>query len=503
MIRFLLTLGFALWSGLAAAQDITAHAVPVGEGPGAIGWSSVGPCTAGLAIIGQGAGADPICGTQSIPYTNITGVPANTFLGNNTGSTGPALGLTVNQSLALMTSTSGGGTLNFLRADGTWAVPPSSNVTGTTSLSGASITYSSGQNNLLVIRSNSGSPMSDTLPGTSPGVLPNNTVIRVKNADTGGVLAINVGSGATLTGQLANTGWIYICPGQTVAFYSNGTNYFSIDQPSTCILTANTTIFLAQSGSNTANGLTSGTPLASLQTAWNLLQNSFNANANITTLKLADGTYSGSAILSGPIPGQTGGDNTRAGAINDSSVRIVGNTTTPTNVVVTSTAPLGTINVYAAARVAITGMQISNTSGFYDLYSVGSWASTQNIAWGTASAIQAATNSGGFIELYTPYSIVAGSGCHIIAGQGGFVQFLGNGLVAATITLVGTPNFSSGFACAQSGYISVSIANSFSGAATGQRFSVDLNGVIDSGGNGTSYFPGNSAGGISSGGQYQ
>jgi|SRR5882724_978927 len=67
----------------------------------------------------------------TIPYTSITGLPANTFLGNNTGSPANAIALTATQATAglnLFTSglqglvpASGGGTTNFLRADGTFA----------------------------------------------------------------------------------------------------------------------------------------------------------------------------------------------------------------------------------------------------------------------------------------------------------------------------------------------------------------------------------------------
>jgi hypothetical protein len=59
-----------------------------------------------------------------------------TIKGNNTGSTGPALDLTVVQvnailpvfttSLNGLVPLSGGGTTNFLRADGTWVMPAGS-----------------------------------------------------------------------------------------------------------------------------------------------------------------------------------------------------------------------------------------------------------------------------------------------------------------------------------------------------------------------------------------
>lgn len=72
----------------------------------------------------------------SIPYTSITGVPANSFLGNNTGSPANALALSQAQATALLNQfttslqglapASGGGTVNFLRADGSWVSPAAS-----------------------------------------------------------------------------------------------------------------------------------------------------------------------------------------------------------------------------------------------------------------------------------------------------------------------------------------------------------------------------------------
>src|SRR5688572_30652167 len=66
-------------------------------------------------------------------YIQFEDISAATFLGRLTG-TGPAIELTATEATSLLdifTSTdkglvpfSGGGTTNFLRADGTWAVPP-------------------------------------------------------------------------------------------------------------------------------------------------------------------------------------------------------------------------------------------------------------------------------------------------------------------------------------------------------------------------------------------
>src|ERR1035437_9164555 len=74
--------------------------------------------------------AGSISGTNVVTNSNLSQMTANTIKGNNTGSTANAADLTVanvNAILPVFTSTlnglvplSGGGTTNYLRADGTW-----------------------------------------------------------------------------------------------------------------------------------------------------------------------------------------------------------------------------------------------------------------------------------------------------------------------------------------------------------------------------------------------
>ncbi len=71
-----------------------------------------------------------------------------------------------------------------------------------------------------------------------------------------------------------------------------------------------------------------------------------------------------------------------------------------------------------------------------------------------------------------------------------------------TVTLAGTPAFSLAYAFASdTSLISVSSVT-FSGSATGTRYNVSANGVIDTAGGGATYLPGNSAGVAATGGQY-
>jgi hypothetical protein len=75
------------------------------------------------------------------------------------------------------------------------------------------------------------------------------------------------------------------------------------------------------------------------------------------------------------------------------------------------------------------------------------------------------------------------------------------GSPAITVTLVGTPNFNSGFVAASDGTVLAPV-NTFAGGATGPRYLAVLNGVIDTQGRGSNYFPGSVAGSTQTGGQY-
>lgn len=84
-MKKLLTISIVLLASVALAQDITNHSVPVGGGPGAVGWRSVGPCTTSQVILGAGASADPVCGsaTAAIPSNSVT----NSMLSNMANGT--------------------------------------------------------------------------------------------------------------------------------------------------------------------------------------------------------------------------------------------------------------------------------------------------------------------------------------------------------------------------------------------------------------------------------
>lgn len=109
------------------------------------------------------------------------------------------------------------------------------------------------------------------------------------------------------------------------------------------------------------------------------------------------------------------------------------------------------------------------------------------------------STASGTISCDGDYSITGGAQVHIISNQ---AAILYSGFVV-TITLTGTPAFSLAFAVANRvGLLLCFSSYTFTGAATGQRYIAQLNGVIDTGGAGTTFFPGSIAGTTPTGGQY-
>ena len=62
--------------------------------------------------------------------------------------------------------------------------------------------------------------------------------------------------------------------------------------------------------------------------------------------------------------------------------------------------------------------------------------------------------------------------------------------------------FRSAYAYVESAGVYQSYSMTFSGSATGSRYTVNLNGAVYTAGAGANYFPGNAAGSAATGGQY-
>lgn len=251
------------------------------------------------------------------------------------------------------------------------------------------------------------------------------------------------------------------------------------------VLSAPTTYYVATSG-NDSNPGTIGSPWLTIQHALNYVKQYVDTAGYAVTISVGDGTYAENVTVSGNF---TGGG----------TVTIQGNTTTPANCNITP-ASSDAISLSLGARLSIAGFKINASSGNSINCGPGciaTIAGNMNFAACASTSAHLYANFGGQIINSSNYTISAGGGMHVRSFVGGIIQAENR-----TYVLSGTPAFVNSFANASNGGI-IEIYNAvFSGAATGSRYSVAINGIIDTGGGGASYLPGNSAGSDATGGQY-
>jgi len=243
-------------------------------------------------------------------------------------------------------------------------------------------------------------------------------------------------------------------------------------------------------GSDSNSGLTAGQPFVTLQGAVNTIANSYVALQQVSLL-VAPGTYGGvtirpSLIASWNIVGSPG--NPLTTVIDALSLGV--NSGRGVQAVNTAVALNGfSIRSYYENIVAIQGGTIDGTN----LRFLG------NTAGGLVSV------SAGLVFLYGP-NVIQGGAQYAFATNGGQILLGYQDLAGSnplTITLVGSPAFSSFLLSANGGQITaIPAAITFSGSCSGSRYLAFGNGVINSNGGGANFFPGSTAGSVSTGGQY-
>ena len=208
--------------------------------------------------------------------------------------------------------------------------------------------------------------------------------------------------------------------------------------------------------------------------------------ANVT-IAIADGTYTSAIGLKS--------------YVGSGSISIVGNTTTPANVLISVTSGHCVVAGGVRGTYTLSGLKLqANTAGYGAIVaSQGSNINTGAIEFGAVGSggVHVSATYGARVLLTANYTISGGGGVHWYATTQGLIQAAGK-----TITLSGTPAFSAAFALATQGGGMVVNGNTFSGAATGTRYSASVNAWIDTVGGGASYLPGNAAGSTATGGQY-
>lgn len=255
-------------------------------------------------------------------------------------------------------------------------------------------------------------------------------------------------------------------------------------------LSGNLNLYVSTTGNDSNSGLSPGTALATLSAAWEKIVNTIDLNGHVVTVNIADGTYA--PLLCGGYP---------IGADSEDSVIFLGNLSTPANVVIAAT--------NASAVVALNGAQFrirgvkctasgTGSGQGWGIAASGSGCRVKADVFdiGACGAAQIACYSCAQIALVGAHTFSGSAPAALAAGVNGVINSIGN-----TTTLTGTPAYSLAFASASVGGV-VQIVGTFSGSATGARYSATGNGVVDTNGGGASYLPGNASGSYATGGQY-
>lgn len=257
------------------------------------------------------------------------------------------------------------------------------------------------------------------------------------------------------------------------------------------VLTGARTYFVRTDGSNSNDCLsnTAGGACLTIQGAIDKAVTIDGSGFNVT-IQVADGTYTGNINLK-PIPGAN-------------VISLVGNTGTPANVLLDFSTTTGILcgGATSLLRYTINGFKLQHNTSGHNLIIAGSGCSLaiSNINFGATvgAGNHMLLNFQGSIVISTNYTISGNTNAHAVITQGSILQTAG-----ITVTLTGTPAWGTAFVVSTTAAVGIMNGNTYSGAATGARCSITSNSVIDAGGAGATYFPGNSGcAAPATGGQY-
>lgn len=261
------------------------------------------------------------------------------------------------------------------------------------------------------------------------------------------------------------------------------------------LLNSNLTVYVATTGSDTNTGLTPSVPFRTLQAAANALYRNYDFNGNIGLISVANGTYTAGVSVTGLPLGSPGG------------LTITGNTASPGSCPLNVTNGNGfqcTVGSLNCVGFSITATGSSGLGQGFAIYSLDSGViNFGSMVFGTCSSGHLLAQSSGTIQIQSPlglnYTINGSAPFHMQGSNSGNVN-----CASSVATLTGSPTFSTAFAVAQqSGNIFASLAT-YSGGATGNRYTSFMNGTIQTGSGGSAtFFPGTVNGTSTTGGQYQ
>jgi hypothetical protein len=257
-------------------------------------------------------------------------------------------------------------------------------------------------------------------------------------------------------------------------------------------------LYLSPTGSDSNPGTSASAPLLTFAGAVAVLTR-YQMGGLTAILNLVAGSYAGYNFN---------------GRVTPCTINIVGAGSTVTTLIgtggifnATNANAVGAVN---GASVSVSGVTLTATGvggdylpgGCGMFAGIGSSATiASDVTFGSCGGFHLQATQGGAIRVVGlglnsggPYKISGGAQCHIYTSVGGNVT-----VADTTITLVGTPAFSNSFIQSiYGGYVGY-WGNTFVGSATGPRYLVANNGIVNTNGASVSYLPGNATGTNSNG----
>lgn len=255
------------------------------------------------------------------------------------------------------------------------------------------------------------------------------------------------------------------------------------------LLTANRTYYVRTDGSDTNNGLTNtaGGAFLTIQKAVDTVADTLDLGGKNITIQVGDGTYTGAVTLKNAVgfPGAGG-------------LTIQGNSTTPANVVISTTSN----DCFRANQLFviwdIKDLKMQTTTGGSCLYATNATLRFGNVDFGATATYHIRTAAGAQILCTASYSVTGGATRHVASEYQSYVEIIG-----FTVTVSSSLAWTHFCVCTMAGMADFSITTISGGASnTGTRYNSTTNGIINTNGGGANYFPGNAAGTTATQGQY-
>lgn len=254
-------------------------------------------------------------------------------------------------------------------------------------------------------------------------------------------------------------------------------------------LNADRTYYVRTDGNDSNTGLvnSSGGAFLTIQKAINVVS-SLDISIYNVTIQVGDGTYTATNELKS--------------IIGSGTITIQGNITTYDNCLISTTNANCFTGQSVVGKYLIQGFKLQTTTNGVGVLSQGTptFIQLNKINFGNiANASNVSVDAGGYIDMSNGTFIISGSAnSHYQTITGGTIN-----ANSATYTLSGTPAFTIAFYWADRmlGQLSC-FSTTFSGSATGKRYTISNNAVCFTNGGGANYFPGNVAGTTGTGGIY-